>query len=596
MSERDQDYGLLRQFTRRGDQAAFAALVRRHLDLVYATALRKLEDPGAAEEVAQNVFASLARKAWQFAPDDSLPAWLYRATLLEAKGWLRGELRRRRREQTAAELGTTMKTADEQQAFRALLPLLDEALLSLYEKDRLALLLRFYESRSLREVGTALGLSDDAAQKRVATALERLAQFFQRRGFKTATLAATTAALQNTASSAPATVAASVVQAALHAAPPALAGLGLWLARLANLTKLQKVALGLALVGTPAVWHWTAAHAAHASAAQSPAQPQVELAQQPAPPMETQTLAPRASVAPGSKQFGTPALPVAWSDKEYDVRVTGLVALPDFKAVLLEVHHHSLDRPNTPPFIVKRILREGQLFDDMSVRGAYVRLEIVQIDTDTGNITARENGEDRAYALENPAGVSPPPWENLALWLPSSGFNEFVDCYAELLDRTALCHPAIKVSAFSLAMAARDRPEAVTLFSQALQDRGVATLFDGEKFAWLVPTNRTKTLGATLARGPFQTSTNLVLLPKGAIYLANADLEQALALYGQLLGRRLIRTNNLQRHTISFRNQTDLSKAEVVHAFDVLFAWQGLKVQLVRKDSFQVVAVKGPGN
>src|SRR6266478_9681490 len=131
MNDRGQDFELLQKFARRGDQDAFAAVVRRHLDLVYATALRKSEDPGAAEEVAQNVFVALARKAWRFAPDDSLPAWLYRTTLLEAKSWLRGELRRRRREQTAAELGTTMKTRDEQPAFKALVPALDEALLSL---------------------------------------------------------------------------------------------------------------------------------------------------------------------------------------------------------------------------------------------------------------------------------------------------------------------------------------------------------------------------------------------------------------------------------------------------------------------------------
>src|SRR5512141_1528261 len=103
MNEGSTDFEYLRDFARRGDQSAFAALVRRHLDLVYATALRKAEDPGAAQEISQNVFATLARKAWQFAPDDSLPAWLYKTTLLEAREWLRGELRRRRREQTAAE-------------------------------------------------------------------------------------------------------------------------------------------------------------------------------------------------------------------------------------------------------------------------------------------------------------------------------------------------------------------------------------------------------------------------------------------------------------------------------------------------------------
>ncbi|HYV31533.1 MAG TPA: sigma-70 family RNA polymerase sigma factor, partial [Candidatus Binatia bacterium] len=225
MNGRQTDFDLLRRFVRQGDQAAFAAVVRRHLDLVYATALRKAEDEGAAQEISQNVFAALARKAWQFAPDDSLPAWLYRTTLLETKGWLRGELRRRRREQTAAELGTTMKTPGENTALHALLPLLDEGLLSLREKDRAALLLRFYERRPLRDVGGSLGGGEDAAQKRVAGALEQLAQFFQRRGFRTATAAATAAALQHTAVSVSATTAALVVNGALQSAPPMLAGL-----------------------------------------------------------------------------------------------------------------------------------------------------------------------------------------------------------------------------------------------------------------------------------------------------------------------------------------------------------------------------------
>jgi RNA polymerase sigma factor (sigma-70 family) len=256
MSERRTDFELLREFVRKGDQTAFADLVRRHLDLVYATALRKVEDAGAAQEVAQNVFSALARKAWRFASDDSLPAWLYKTTLLEAKEWLRGELRRRRREQTAAELGTTMKTPEEQTAFRALLPLLDEALLSLREKDRTALLLRFYESQSLREVGAALGTSEDTAQKRVAGALEKLSQFFQRRGFKTATAAAAAATLQHTASSASAATATLVASAALQAAPPVLTGLSVWLARLVSLSKVQAATLCVLVTALPVTWQW----------------------------------------------------------------------------------------------------------------------------------------------------------------------------------------------------------------------------------------------------------------------------------------------------------------------------------------------------
>ena len=256
MNERHHDCELLRAFVRQGDQPAFATVARRHLDLVYATALRKLEDPGAAEEVAQNVFAALARKAWQFAPDDSLPAWLYHTTLLESKTWLRGELRRRRREQAAAELGTTMKTPDEQPALRALVPLLDEALLSLREKERTALLLRFYESQSLRDVGVSLGVSEDAARKRVGAALDALSDFFQRRGFKTATTAATAAALEHTAAAAPATVATAIAQAAIQAVPPGFAGLAALLSRLASLTKVQTTAFCLLLAAAPAGWQW----------------------------------------------------------------------------------------------------------------------------------------------------------------------------------------------------------------------------------------------------------------------------------------------------------------------------------------------------
>ncbi len=262
MKERESDFALLRKFARHDDQSAFADLARRHLDLVYATALRKVDDSSGAEEIAQNVFSALARKAWQFAPDDSLPGWLHKTALLESKFWLRGEMRRRRREQTAAELGTTMKSSEDQPAFHALVPLLDDALLSLREKDRTALLLRYYESQSLRDVGAAFGLSEDTAQKRVRSALEKLAEFFKRHGFRTATVAATAAALEYTTASASATAVSSVVAAALQAGPPALVGLASWAARLATLSRMRTAAACLAVAALPLGWELKQRHIA----------------------------------------------------------------------------------------------------------------------------------------------------------------------------------------------------------------------------------------------------------------------------------------------------------------------------------------------
>ena len=269
MNEGRTDVACLQDFARRADQRAFAVVVKRHADLVYATALRKVEDPGAAEEVTQNVFAALARKAWRFAPDDLLPAWLHRTALLESKAWWRAELRRRRREQTAAELGTTMNRSEEHTALQALVPLLDDALLSLREKDRSALLLRYHQGQSLRDVGRALGVGEDAAQKRVAGALEKVARFFQRRGFRTATLAATAEVLRHTAASAPASLAASAAHAAAAAALPALAGLTAWLARFASLTRVQTAAVCVVIATGPAAWQWPRTRTAERQAAAS---------------------------------------------------------------------------------------------------------------------------------------------------------------------------------------------------------------------------------------------------------------------------------------------------------------------------------------
>src|ERR1035437_6506784 len=256
MNERQSDFEWLQQFARVGNQNAFREIVRRHIDLVFATALHKVGDAGGAEEISQNVFSVLARKTWQFAPDDSLPAWLHKTTLLESKLWLRGELRRRRREQAAAELGTTMQTSNEQAALNALVPLLDEALLSLRDKDRAALLLRFYEKQSLGAVGTTLGVSEDTAQKRVQSALEKLSQYFQRRGYKTATVAAAAAAMQQTAASASAVTTSLVMNAASKTAPPVLAGLSAVLARFVTLTKVQTAAFCIAIAVVPLAWKW----------------------------------------------------------------------------------------------------------------------------------------------------------------------------------------------------------------------------------------------------------------------------------------------------------------------------------------------------
>jgi RNA polymerase sigma factor (sigma-70 family) len=177
------DAQLLRDYAEHGNEAAFREIVTRHADLLYSAALRQVDSPDLAGDVAQTVFTDLARKArplaGQLAEGASLLGWLYRSTRFASLNQLRRDRRRLTHERQAMEqLLTNSETAPDWERIR---PVLDEAMASLNDEDRDALLLRFFKQQHLRAVGSALGISDDAAQKRVSRAVERLREFFAKR-------------------------------------------------------------------------------------------------------------------------------------------------------------------------------------------------------------------------------------------------------------------------------------------------------------------------------------------------------------------------------------------------------------------------------
>src|ERR1017187_2895456 len=179
MTERD-DIALLREFAATESEAAFAALVERHVNLVYSTALRRVGGAHTAQEITQAVFIILARKAKSLGAKTILAGWLHQTARLTAANFLRGEIRRQNREQEAY-MQSTLNEPDAN-VWPQIAPLLDDALDKLGERDRNAIVLRFFENKNLREVGTALGASEDAAKMRVNRALEKLRKIFSKRG------------------------------------------------------------------------------------------------------------------------------------------------------------------------------------------------------------------------------------------------------------------------------------------------------------------------------------------------------------------------------------------------------------------------------
>jgi RNA polymerase sigma factor (sigma-70 family) len=182
MDELD-DIELLRRFVEQHSEADFAVLVERQINLVYSAALRQTRNPHAAEEVTQAVFVVLARKAGSLLRLRTLTGWLYHATRLTAANYLRTESRRARRDQEAyMQSLINQPTESTEEAWTNTAPLLESAMGELSPADRDAVLLRFFQNKSLDDVGLELGIKEDAARMRVNRALEKLRRCLTKRG------------------------------------------------------------------------------------------------------------------------------------------------------------------------------------------------------------------------------------------------------------------------------------------------------------------------------------------------------------------------------------------------------------------------------
>jgi RNA polymerase sigma factor (sigma-70 family) len=239
------DLELLQDYALNKSEESFAELVRRHLNLVYSAALRQVRSPQLAEEVAQSVFTDLARNAHRLAPDTILTAWLYQVTRRTAIDVVRREARRQSREQIASEMNAMNATAAD---WTHIEPFLDEAMHALDDTDRAAVLLRYFENKTLREVGQAIGTSEDAAQKRVSRAVERLREFFTKRGVTVGASGLAVVISANAVQAAPVGLAVTISAAAVLAGTAVHTSTVIAAAKAIAMTTLQKTLISAALI------------------------------------------------------------------------------------------------------------------------------------------------------------------------------------------------------------------------------------------------------------------------------------------------------------------------------------------------------------
>jgi RNA polymerase sigma factor (sigma-70 family) len=207
------DQDLLCEYSGQGSEPAFAELVRRHVDLVYSVAFRMVRDPQLAEDVTQNVFIALAKSALKLRERAVLCGWLHDTARNLGANVVRSEVRRRVREQEAASMNELLATGADA-SWEEISPLLDAALGDLGEPDRDAVLLRYFQRQNTQEIAQALGVSEEAAKKRVQRALERLREGLSKRSVTTGTGALALIVSANAVRSAPAGLATAISESA----------------------------------------------------------------------------------------------------------------------------------------------------------------------------------------------------------------------------------------------------------------------------------------------------------------------------------------------------------------------------------------------
>jgi RNA polymerase sigma factor (sigma-70 family) len=249
------DAELLRRYAEDRSEAAFTELVQRHLGLVYSCALRRVgHDAHLAEDVTQQVFCALARKAPALLHRPSLSGWLYVGTQHAAAAVVRQERRRKVREEQATLMEQILHptAAGPEPDWSQLRPLLDQLILELKEEDREAVILRFFEKRPFAEIAATLHLSEEAARKRADRAVEKLRARLAERGVTSGTGALAFALAGQASATLPAALAAHITSAALASAG---AGGGL-LASLAGIFLSDAAAVVAAVLAAAGLITW----------------------------------------------------------------------------------------------------------------------------------------------------------------------------------------------------------------------------------------------------------------------------------------------------------------------------------------------------
>src|SRR5437899_6300298 len=267
------DQELLREYAAERSEAAFSEIVRRYVDFVYSAALRLTGDSHLAEDVSQKVFLALAQSTAQLTNRAILAGWLHLTARNVAANTIRSEVRRRAREQEAAAMNTLLAT-DHTPDWHCVAPHLDDVMAQLCEADRDAIFLRYFQRKSAQEISEVLGVSSEAAQKRVSRAVDHLRNVFAERGITAGAGALAVLISANAVEAAPAGLALTISAAAFAGASISTSAATISTTKIILMTTLHKALIASAVLAIASAGiyevqkHWGASRPLRASGQQ----------------------------------------------------------------------------------------------------------------------------------------------------------------------------------------------------------------------------------------------------------------------------------------------------------------------------------------
>lgn len=268
----------------------------------------------------------------------------------------------------------------------------------------------------------------------------------------------------------------------------------------------------------------------------------------------------------------------------HTTHLRGIIHVPEMKAALVEVVHDIKRPPTKPHHVVSttRLLREGEFYEDVTIKGAVVAFEILRIDPATESVLVRENGEAVVYALKGSDRVA----STLKTGKPGFRFHEArvidaLNVYSDLTHRTVLLHSGVKRLPVSVGAEAKTPAEIATAMEISFREHGLVVIPDGDTFALVVPQSmeeRAQPHSRKLVKDS----------PSAGSFATDGIVDTIVDAYGRLLGRTLSESTPHPNRPVYLQTRT-LTKAEMQYAFDRLLEWNGLRVEVVDEKQFRVV-------